>query len=159
MVAITQQARTGLNEARRAIRSLRAAPLEEMGLLLALQEAVKEAAIRGGFDPHFTLPSALPYLPAEIENEVYRVAVEAIQNVALHAQAKNLTLKLSATSGILDLLVQDDGIGFDLHKVDGQTHFGLLGLRERADLHGADLKVNSRPGAGTSVSFKIEVPK
>lgn len=159
MEAITQQARIGLNEARRAIRSMRAAPLEEMGLLLALQQAVKEAAIRGGFAPHITLPSTLPYLPAEIENEVYRVALEAIQNVVLHARAKNLSLSLSATSGILNLLVQDDGIGFDLQKVDGQTHFGLLGLRERADLHGADLQVNSMPGSGTSVSFKIEVPK
>ncbi|MEA5077447.1 MAG: sensor histidine kinase [Anaerolineaceae bacterium] len=159
MESITQQARSGLNEARRAIRSLRAAPLEEMGLLLALQEAVKEAAIRGGFEPHLTLPSTLPYLPTEVENEVYRVAVEAIQNVALHAHAQNLTLKLSATSRILNLLVQDDGTGFDLHKVDGQTHFGLLGLRERADLHGADLQVNSMPGSGTSVSFQIEVPK
>jgi len=87
------------------------------------------------------------------------VAVEAIQNVALHAHAKNLTLSLSATSGNLNLLLQDDGIGFDQHKVDGQTHFGLLGLRERADLHGADLQVNSMPGSGTSVSFQIEVPK
>jgi signal transduction histidine kinase len=157
--SITQQARTGLNEARRAIRSLRAAPLEEMGLLLALQEAVKEAATRGGFKPHLTLPASLPYLPAEIENEVYRVAVEAIQNVALHARAKNLSLNLNTNRGILNLLVQDDGIGFDMQKVDGQTHFGLLGLRERADLHGADLQIKSVPGSGTTVSFQIEVPK
>lgn len=159
MEAITQQARTGLNEARRAIRSLRAAPLEEMGLLLSLQEAVKEAAIRGNFEPHIYLPAALPFLPAEIENEVYRVALEAIQNVALHAHAKNLTLRLTVNSGTLNLLVEDDGIGFDPKKVDPQAHFGLLGLRERADLHGADLQVNSMPGSGTSVSFKIEVPK
>lgn len=159
LVNITDQARAGLNEARRAIKSLRSAPLEEMGLLLALQQAAKEAALRGDFQLQLALPAALPFLPPEVENEIYRVAVEAIENIVQHARAKNVQFSLEASEIHIKMQIADDGVGFDPKSIDLRAHFGLLGLRERADLYGAVLNVESRPGSGTKIVFSLEVPQ
>lgn len=159
LMNITDQARAGLNEARRAIKSLRSAPLEEMGLLLALQQAAKEASLRGDFRLQISLPETLPFLPPEIENEIYRVAVEAIENIVQHAHAKNVQLNLEASDTYIEMKVEDDGVGFDPKTVDLHAHFGLLGLQERADLHGGVLNVESSPAKGTKVTFSLEVPK
>ncbi len=158
LVNITDQARAGLNEARRAIKSLRSAPLEEMGLLLVLQQAAKEADLRGDFQLKLSLPETLPFLPPEIENEVYRVAVEAIDNIVQHAHAKNVQLNMEASDTHIKMQIEDDGVGFDPKAVDLRAHFGLLGLQERADLHGAVLNVDSPPGKGTKITFFLEVP-
>ena len=158
LLNITEQARNGLNEARRAIKSLRSTPLEEMGLLLALQQAAKEAALRGDFQLQLTLPVVLPFLSPEIENEIYHVAVEAIENIVQHAHAKNVQLSLEASDTHIKMQIKDDGVGFDPKTVDPRAHFGLLGLHERADLHGAVLNVESRPGNGTKIVFSLEVP-
>jgi signal transduction histidine kinase len=158
-INITDQARAGLNEARRAIKSLRSAPLEEMGLLLALQQAAKEAALRGDFQLQISLPEILPFLPPEIENEVYRVAVEALENIVQHAHAQNVIFSMEASDVQVKMQIKDDGIGFDPEAVDLRAHFGLLGLRERADLHGAVLNIDSLPGKGTLITFSLEVPQ
>jgi Signal transduction histidine kinase len=156
---MTGQARTGLNEARRAIKSLRATPLEEMGLLLALQQAVKDAALRGGFQIKTSFPESLPILPLEIENDIYRVVVEAFENIVQHAHAKTAELSISLSADLLLIKIADDGIGFDPSRIDARTHFGLLGLQERARAHGANLKISSQPGQGTLILFQMKVPQ
>ena len=157
--SLTAQARAGLNEARRAIKSLRAAPVEEMGLLLALRQAAKEAEQRGRFQMEVMLPEALPFLPPDIENDVYRVAVESLENIVQHAHARQVSLAMTLPDQSLHLQIKDDGVGFDSHAVDNRSHYGLIGLRERAELHGAELKIESHPGKGTSISFQVEVPQ
>jgi len=130
-----------------------------MGLLLALQQAAKEAALRGDFQLQISLPEILPFLPPEIENEVYRVAVEALENIVQHAHAQNVIFSMEASDVQVKMQIKDDGIGFDPEAVDLRAHFGLLGLRERADLHGAVLNIDSLPGKGTLITFSLEVPQ
>jgi signal transduction histidine kinase len=155
--ASTTQARAGLNETRRAIKSLRAAPLEEMGLLTALRQAAQEASQRGGFQVAVRLPETLPPFPPEVENHLYRVAVEAFENIVRHAHARQVTVALRVSAQALGLEITDDGQGFDPKAVDGAAHFGLLGLRERAALQGATFDVESQPGKGTKITYQLEV--
>jgi signal transduction histidine kinase len=97
----------------------------------------------------------LPTLPPSTEQGIYRVAQEALANVALHAGATRLQVTLAATDGIV-LTVRDDGRGFDPALTAANGHFGLQGMRERAAMMGAVLEVESVAGGGTTV--RLEVP-
>jgi signal transduction histidine kinase len=153
----TMQARAGLQEARRAIKALRAAPLEEMGLLVALEQAAKEAAARGAFQVTTDLPKNFAALAPEIENDIYRVTLEAFENIVRHAQAEHAALCLEEKNGELHLQITDDGLGFSPENIKDDSRFGLIGLRERAMLQGATLHIESQEGKGTKISFQMEL--
>ncbi len=147
--------RSGLEETRRALRSLRATPLEEMGLEGALRQLAESAAERGSLALSLTLPDPALSLSPDVEQCIYRVAQEALENVLTHAGAKNLSVSLSQAGETLSLSVRDDGAGFDPDQVETIGHFGLLGMRERAEMAGGSLKVESSTGAGTSIVLTI----
>lgn len=147
--------RTGLQETRQALKSLRASPLEEMGLALALRQLATETAERANLDLHFLVPTHFPPMPHAIEQCIYRVTQEATANVAHHANARTLTVQLTF-NGELVLQVRDDGLGFDPKQAEAEGHFGLVGMRERAALVGGVLNVTSEPGAGTVVQLTIK---
>ena len=149
-----QSARKGLDETRRAIRSLRAAPLEDLGLVLSLRDLVEKAAVRGNLKIDLDLPDTDPSLSPDVEQCVYRVAQEAMENVLRHAGASRVTLKFSATPRV-ELLVADDGEGFLKDKVDPQTHFGVAGMQEWAESVGGKCVLTSQPGQGTRVLLTI----
>jgi signal transduction histidine kinase len=153
------QARSGLNEARRAIKALRAAPLEELGLLLALRQLAGDAAERGGFKVGVHLPESLPRLLPEVENDLYRAAVEGFENIVRHAAASQADLRLEQHGSFLELTLSDNGRGFDPAAVEKSGHFGLVGLRERAAQHGAGLEITSQPGKGAQIRFRVEIGK
>lgn len=146
--------RAGLQETRRALKSLRASPLDDLGLSLALRQMALEIADRAGLELTLSVPEHLPGLPAAVEQCIYRVAQEAAANVAHHANARTLRVQLRLGEGIL-LRVADDGIGFGPQQAEAAGHFGLSGLRERAALAGGTLLVASRPGQGTTIELKI----
>ncbi len=156
--ASATQASKGLKETRRAIKSLRASPLEDLGLSLSLRQAAEEAAQRGGFVVDVTLPDTMATLPQEIENDLYRLTLEAFENIVQHAHATHAALFVGLEENIVLLKISDDGVGFLPEAVDSGTHFGLLGLRERAELRGADFEINSRPGQGTNIILRLELP-
>ena len=145
--------RAGLTETRKAIQSLRATPLEDMGLANALREYAEATAGRIGIRVDFELPGELGTLSPEVEQCFYRIGQETIENVARHAQAKSLCVRLIATASGLCMEIADDGIGFDSHSVQSDRHFGLQGMRERAQLIHADLELVSQPGAGTRLTL------
>lgn len=147
--------RTGLTETRRALQALRAAPLEELGLVLAVHELAESAARRTGARLDWQGPEQIDKLAPVVEQGVYRVAQEALANVAAHALAHQLSVQWRRHNGQLTLQIADDGCGFDLYGVDTGRHFGLKGMRERADMIGAVLKVDSQPGQGTTVCLTI----
>ena len=148
--------RTGLNETRRALKALRASPLEDLGLLLALRRLAQNAAERGQLTLHLDLPEQLPPLPSAVEQCIYRVAQEALENVVRHARARNMYVTLSDDSDGLVLSIRDDGVGFDLQTAQGNGHFGLAGIRERATVAGATLEVASEPGQGASIRLMFK---
>ncbi len=147
-------AHTGLEETRRALKALRASPLDDLGLTLALTSMVKETTANSGLILELAAMTEIPVLSPDVEQCIYRVAQEAVTNVVKHAGAKNLTVRLESKDGKLVLTVQDDGVGFDPEKKNDSAGYGLLGMKERAQLAGADLSIKSVP-TGTIVELTV----
>lgn len=147
--------RTGLEETRRALKSLRASPLEDLGLRHALQKLAKSTAARANLTLELSLPDTMPTLSPDVEQCIYRIAQEAVENVGHHANARNLSLAFEAGRDGLKLTVQDDGQGFDPDDKTISGHFGLVGMRERAEFSGGMLKVESHKGSGTRITLEI----
>ena len=149
-----QSARNGLTEARRALQSLRASPLEDLGLALAVSDLAKSVSARANLKLNLDVENHLENISPETEQCIYRVAQEALTNVARHAEARTLRVALIRENRKLTLTVADDGHGFDATIVNG-THYGVRGLRERAELLGAALQVESELQLGTTVRLIV----
>jgi signal transduction histidine kinase len=148
-------AHTGLEETRRALKALRASPLDDLGLALAISNMARESAAGAKININLLIAETIPALTPDVEQCVYRIAQEAVTNVVNHSQAKNLLLKLEYADGKISMEIHDDGIGF---KMDGNSesgHLGLVGMRERAQLIGGSLTVTSKHGEGTTILLKV----
>lgn len=150
-----QTARSGLRETRRALKALRASPLEDVGLLLALHELAESAAEKTGAELSLALPAHLPYLPTQTEQCIYRVAQEATNNVVHHAGGQRLELQLIANNRHIKLIVCDDGTGFELDDKLAPGHYGLAGMQERALLAGGTLEIETGIGQGTTIRLGL----
>lgn len=157
-------ARSNLEEARRSVMDLRAAPLQNRTLPEALMDlASGEEQDEGDEnDPivlySYTPSSGFPSLPARIEVGLYRIVQEALANVRHHAQARHITMTLAADEQQVRLIIQDDGRGFDPETISqnaGQGHFGLAGMHERVKLLSGSLCIQSDPGEGTIVDVVV----
>lgn len=148
-----------LGELRSIIADLRPSILDDMGLAAALKWYVQ------GYERRRSIATALEVtgtplrLPAEVETVLFRVTQEALTNVAKHAEASSVTVRLDHGPGQVTLTVEDNGSGFDPREVlrdDGQpTGWGLLDIQERAALVGGTYRIDSRPGHGTSVQITV----
>jgi signal transduction histidine kinase len=148
-----------LDEARRALQALRASPIDELGLLLALQRAGQTAAERSGAELTLRLPPNLNGVPPDIEQQLYRIAEEALNNVVRHARARHIALSLEQTASALTLSIRDDGGGFDPSQIAPNGHYGITGMRERAGLINSTLRLESQPGRGTLVHLTVPLPE
>ena len=88
-----------------------------------------------------------------MEQCIYRIAQESLENVVHHANAQNLRLEFQTSDAGANLQIEDDGQGFDVHQTPTAGHYGLAGMRERAQLVGAELEINSRPNQGTRIQL------
>jgi two-component system sensor histidine kinase UhpB len=148
--SVLEIARSSLDEVRDVARRLRPGVLEDLGLLSALAALATDFSANTGVHVRRGFSPGLPDLDPEPELVVYRVAQEALTNVARHAEAGLVQISLSAHgSGVL-LQVIDDGRG-----LSGQEGAGIRGMRERALLVGADLNVRGRVGGGTEVRLVV----
>jgi signal transduction histidine kinase len=147
--------RTALGEARRAIAALRARPLEELGLARAVRDAAESTACQAGLLLDLHVPSSLEGLSKDTEHAIYRIAAEALANVARHARARRLTVQLEQSKLDASLTIADDGRGFDPAAACGEQCFGLSGMHERAGLIGGELVLESAPGKGTTVRLTL----
>jgi signal transduction histidine kinase len=141
---------------RRIMATLRPPVLEERGLVSALSDYVEVVRQQAGIS--CTLAAKLPErLPEDHEIVLYRVAQEALTNVARHARASSARVELTETAEAVVLEVYDDGVGFDpaAEQQGGLDHFGLAGMRERVELAGGTWTVWSRPGAGTVLTASL----
>lgn len=148
--------RSGLDETRRVLKALRAGPLEALGLKQALANLTEEASLRKSIPIVCDCPDRLPVLPLEVEQNIYRITQEGLENILRHANASTAQVKLAASNGNLELVIQDNGSGFDPDHVKGEDKFGLQGLKERAAAIGGNLSVKSKPGEGTLIRFTWE---
>ncbi|MFM8322980.1 MAG: sensor histidine kinase [Chloroflexota bacterium] len=147
--------RSGLDETRRVLSDLRAAPLDELGLVDALRSMVEDFAQRHNLQLDLHLPESTDDLPPEVELCFYRVAQEALENVSRHAAACRLEVRLEATPQRASLLVCDDGQGFAPQALSGDG-LGVQGMRERAELIDAHFSLDSRPGEGAALHLDWE---
>jgi signal transduction histidine kinase len=145
--------REGLSETRRALKELRAQPLDDLGLALAVRNLAESYATRFEFDIELTIDPDVGEYAAEVQQCVYRIAQEALTNIAEHAQAQSAQLVLKQDRDRLRLIIRDDGCGFDVNDGAADEQYGLLGMRERAAMIGGSLAVTSRVGKGTQISF------
>ena len=156
-----ETARTGLTEARRALRALRASPLDDLGLALAIEEMAEAAAQRSGARLDLHVQEKLGEgLSLAVEQGVYRIAQEMLENVVQHAGATSISVWLEEKGDRLELRVEDDGQGINPEAVEAadaadRERLGIRGMRERATLFGGRLEIASRPGEGTRVTLSI----
>lgn len=149
-------ARDGLQEARRALQALRASPLEDLGLVLALEGLAKEAAVRAGVTLYCDVPEEkLTFLEPHIEQGIYRVAQEALENCVRHAEAKTLWVTMIYSAEQIQLTIRDDGQGFDPSQTIPTGHYGVAGMEERASVIGGALQVESSHGEGAMVQLVV----
>jgi len=148
--------RAGLSEARGAIHALRAAPVEDLGLALAVRSLARSAAERGNLALELQMPEDAGELSPAVEQAVYRIAEEALDNAARHAGAHSLLVRLERDGSRLALSVTDDGQGFDTEQPAPEGHYGLQGMRERAEMVGGELVITSQPGKGTTIRLAVE---
>ncbi len=150
----------GLEDARRSIWALRSQDANEQTLpvrLKRLAEKMVSAPTRTTVDIH----GATRVLRPEVEDELLRIAQEAVQNVNKHARARHLALRLEYDESTVVLTVTDDGCGFPatLLQAGGPSspagHYGLIGMRERAEGIGAAMEMTSEPGKGTTVKITL----
>jgi signal transduction histidine kinase len=148
--------RDGLGETRRALKALRASPLDDLGLALALKELGELTRQRSGAHVTVITPAQLEPLPAEVEQTLYRAAQEAFENIVRHAQARHVELSLHRQGAFISMTVRDDGVGFDVNSAQSQTErYGLNGMQERVSALGGRMTITSAPGAGTHITLEM----
>ena len=145
--------RDSLAEARRSVLNLRTGPPEGKPLAEAIGVLARSFTAETGVRV-YVRKIGLRALPLCVETELYRIAQEALANVRTHAAAREVTVTLRITPRTAYLSIRDDGQGFDPRLV-GEGHHGILGMRERASLVGGRLRLNSRPGGGTTLQVAV----
>jgi signal transduction histidine kinase len=147
---IAELARHGLEESRNAIQALRSGPVETLGLTGALRETMQALQTRTGLQANLSSAGEESHVTPEEAQALYRIAEEALSNVERHANAQRVEVRLDFGANQIDLVVRDDGTGFEPEMVDLER-YGLTGMRERADMIGAEIDITSNPESGTEV--------
>lgn len=145
-----------LSTVRRLSTQLRPPILDDLGLRAALRALVEETAQRCGFEAQVGVETSLPG-DSELHLQVYRICQEALTNIARHAQACRVKLRLTRPyRNRLELVIEDDGLGFDLEEATRKGSLGHRGIAERVNLLGGKLRLKSQPNRGCRL--KITIP-
>ncbi len=146
--------RANLEEARRSVMDLRAAPLEGKTLPDALRHLLDEPDLQTSLETQCDIMGSGPPLPTRISTGLYRIAQEAINNVKQHADAKNLRVELRLVPDRVQLVIEDDGNGFRTYNIPN-GHYGLIGMKERTKLLGGKINISSTANIGTIIEVMI----
>ncbi len=151
---------TGIRSIRDVTNALRPSLLDDLGLLPALRALVADFGERSGLFSRVTVPEELPRLSDEAEVALFRALQEGLSNVARHADARSVTIKLSLKEGEIMLSVLDDGQGppdEELAELERRGHQGLAGMRERISALGGTVQMNGASGEGTHLLVHLPV--
>jgi PAS domain S-box-containing protein len=136
-------------------RQLHPAILEDLGLADALRSECGALAEHAGIHVHAELEPLPEATSAETSLCLYRIAQEALRNLARHARVSEARISLAPIRGELVLRIEDAGVGFDADALDGRRGLGLASMRERVRVLGGTLAIESRPGAGTVIEARV----
>lgn len=154
----TTYLRSGLSETRRIMSGLRPALLDDVGLADALRELLREQTEQSGIELEFDTTGLVDELSPALEITLYRVAQESTSNALKHSGSDGLRVALRSDGRVVCLQVGDRGCGFEVKLVDGPRdghRYGLVGMRERVELLGGRLEIESSRGGGTTVTATI----
>ena len=141
-------------EGRRMIRDLRPMVLDERGVLEAIKHLAADEETIAGLVVRFEHHVDFDRLDLKLEGTIFRIVQEALSNVRHHSQSLQAIVEMTQTNGMLELVVRDQGIGFDTNNIPLE-HFGIRGIHERARIFGGVAKIDSTPGQGTTVTVQL----
>jgi two-component system sensor histidine kinase UhpB len=153
-----QLVRDGVSTVRDVSQALRPVALD-LGLGPALRAIAAELSLRSDVDINVLLTQDTPSFAEQIERALYRIAQEALTNACNHAGASMIEISLAFEQGQLTLRVADDGQGIRAAEPGSRSGLGLLGMRERAKLIGAELCLETTPGHGTRIMVTVADPQ
>jgi len=149
--------RLSLQDVRKIIFDLRPMALDDLGLVPALRAFLKDYQAKTGIETDFDSFGNESRYDSAFEVAVFRLVQEALNNVYRHAGATRVWVKVETAGGReVRLVVRDDGIGFaptEVLEAGAGTKFGLVGMRERAELLGGSMEILSAPGQGSRLTF------
>lgn len=150
--------RSSLEELRKIIFDLRPAALDDLGLLAVTQRYCSDFQENTGILTDFVVLGNKIRLDPNIEVALFRIIQEGLNNVKKHSKANNVTVKIECLENIVNLNISDDGCGFDMDKngiFSSGNHFGLMSIKERAELFGGSINIDSILGCGTKLYISI----
>jgi signal transduction histidine kinase/ligand-binding sensor domain-containing protein len=155
-----RMAQHSLTEARRSVMDLRSAALTNRDLAAALQSSASNWTAGAPVNLEVHVTGGFENLPEDMEHNLLRIAQEAVANASKHAQASRIEVKLERTEKVVNLKVIDNGRGFQTEDAFAAMggHFGLIGIRERAERIGGEFRLQSRPETGTEVDISVPLP-
>ena len=153
---IQKTAQESLNEIRLLIYELRPPILEQEGLVVALQNRLYSVESRAELKSNFE-SNLEERLPLVMEEGLYRIAQEALNNTLKHAHAKNIEVSILRDNGTLTMEISDDGEGFDPATACQEGCLGIFSMQERASVQDWDLSLESSPGAGTRIRVEVKL--
>ncbi|MGB9484254.1 MAG: sensor histidine kinase [Candidatus Dormiibacterota bacterium] len=150
-----------LDETRQLIFDLRPMTLDDLGVIPTLRRLVNEFRDAEGVEGRLSVIGTERRLPPATEGALFRIVKEALVNVRKHARAHNLDVLINIQPQRVSAVIKDDGEGFDLAAVEArlarEPHFGLISMRERADLERGQLEILSQVGRGTEVRVTLPI--
>jgi two-component system sensor histidine kinase DegS len=152
--ALAQQVQA-LADIRRIIYALRPAALDDLGLVSALRAYTEDRLVAKGISIQFEVMGEDNLLTKPVQTAVFRILQEAVNNIAKHAEAQKVSFRLKFHHQKLEVTVEDDGKGFDLEQALSRDQVGIQGMKERAEIIGAQLVLKSTPGSGTIVCLTV----
>lgn len=155
---VREQVKEGLTDLRRTVAMLRASVEEDLPLPQALERLIEQVQQATSIRINLSLEDCPADLPSRLHQALYRAAQEGLTNIQRHAGASEAWLQLTVKNGDprggeIELLVSDNGVGITLEQ--SQAGYGLVGLKERADILGGEFHVDPRPGGGTTITFRV----
>ena len=155
------QVRSGLEEIRKIIFNLRPMALDDLGLVPALRKFTQDFEEKSKIHTKYELVGKEIRLPSAMEAAIFRLVQEAFSNVLKHASATFVVLEITFKPGLITLMIQDNGVGFSVSKLDSlsassqNSHFGIIGMRERVELVNGKLNIDSIREKGTTITIDI----
>lgn len=161
---ISEVARKATNQMRTLLFELRPLILETQGLVAALETFLERRQLDEPTQLHLKIESdlpenAVPRMEGRIEMALFAVVQEAVTNAMKYAKADNIFVKVTQKESMLEIRVLDDGLGFDmsiLNNYEDRGSYGMVNIKERAELAGGKLSIKSAPGAGTEINVMLQ---